>query len=259
MSDATNSTADSTPILEVEGLVYAYGERRAVDGVDFSIARGEVFGFLGPNGAGKTTTLACVSGLLSSFTGEIRFAGRAFTPGRRAEDRRRLGVVPQEIALYSELTGRENLELFGRLYGLEGLELSTAVERGLELAGLEQRAGDRVSTYSGGMKRRLNVVAGDLHRPELLLLDEPTVGVDPQSRNHIFESLFALRDQGRTLVYTTHYMEEAQRLCDRIAILHEGRILAVGTREELAEVAGIPGADLEQVFLQLTGRRLRDG
>jgi ABC-2 type transport system ATP-binding protein len=246
------------PLLEVKDLAFSYGDRPAVRGASFSIRKGEIFGFLGPNGAGKTTTLACIAGLRLPSQGSLAFLGEPFEPAFSPRDRARLGLVPQEIALYDELTGRENLEFFGQLAGLRGGGLDRAVGEALELAGLVERGGDRVSSYSGGMKRRLNLAAGDLHRPELLMLDEPTVGVDPQSRNHVFESLRALTSRGRTLLYTTHYMEEAQRLCDRVAILDQGRVLGVGTAAELAASAGIPGADLEQVFLKVTGRRLRD-
>ena len=188
----------------------------------------------------------------------MHFRDLPFVPAKSVADRRRLGVVPQEIALYEELTGRENLEFFASLNGLNAAQRAESVGQALELAGLTERANDRVKQYSGGMKRRLNLVAGDLHQPELLLLDEPTVGVDPQSRNHIFEALFELRKSGRTLLYTTHYMEEAEKLCDRMAIIHEGTIVAIGTSGELSAKAGIPGANLEEVFLELTGRGLRD-
>lgn len=249
---------DNGAILTVEDLKYAYGDRWAVRGASFEVRRGEILGFLGPNGAGKTTTIACLSGLRANWQGKLTFQGRRFEPARRAEDRRKLGVVPQEPALYEGLTGRENLAFFGSLNGLKGAALREAVARALELAGLAERADEPVKEYSGGMRRRLNFVAGDLHQPELLLLDEPTVGVDPQSRSHLFEALQKLRDSGRSLFYTTHYMEEAQRLCDRVAIMNEGSIMAIGTADELAASAGIPGADLEAVFLKLTGRSLRD-
>lgn len=245
-------------VLEVENLRYAYGDRWAVREASFQVRRGEIFGFLGPNGAGKTTTIACLSGLRANWQGKLTFRGRPFLPARRVSDRRKLGIVPQEPALYDGLSGRENLAFFGSLYGLKGPPLTGAVERALQLAGLTERADDRVKKYSGGMKRRLNFVAADLHQPELLLLDEPTVGVDPQSRSHIFEALRTLRASGRCLFYTTHYMEEAQRLCDRVAIMNEGEIVAIGTLDELAAAAGAPGADLEAVFLKLTGRSLRD-
>jgi ABC-2 type transport system ATP-binding protein len=249
---------DAAALLEVRDLAFAYGDREAVRGISFSIRRGEVFGFLGPNGAGKTTAISCIAGLRRAARGSLRFGESLFEPSLRASDRARLGLVPQEVAVYEELTGRENLEFFGRLAGLRGEGLARAVSEALEVSGLPARADDRVSTYSGGMKRRLNFAAGDLHRPDLLLLDEPTVGVDPQSRSHLFEAVRALASRGRTVLYTTHYMEEAQRLCDRVAILDQGRILGVGTPDELAAAAGLPGADLEGVFLQMTGRRLRD-
>jgi ABC-2 type transport system ATP-binding protein len=245
-------------VLHVENLSYAYGERRAVRAASFNIRKGEIFGFLGPNGAGKTTTISCISGLLANWSGELEFAGKPFHPSRRTADRQKLGVVPQELALYEDLSARENLAFFAGLNGLSGTQRTQAVERALTMSGLEVRADDRVGQYSGGMKRRLNLAIGDLHEPELLLLDEPTAGVDPQSRNHIFDALTEIRRQGRTLLYTTHYMEEAQRLCDRVAVIHDGTVVALGTATELAEQAGVPGANLEQVFLELTGRSLRD-
>jgi ABC-2 type transport system ATP-binding protein len=248
----------SAPLLEVANLGFAYGARRAVDGLSFTVRRGECFGFLGPNGAGKTTALSCIVGLLEGWTGTLRFDGVERRPGHDPALRARIGYVPQELALYEELSARENLEFFGRIAGLEGAELAAAVERGLALAGLRDRARDRVEGFSGGMKRRLNLAIGELHAPELLLLDEPTAGVDPQSRNHLFEALGALLAAGRTLIYTTHYMEEAERLCQRVLVLNDGRAAACGSQEELAAQAGVPGANLERVFLELTGRSLRD-
>ncbi|MEW6741805.1 MAG: ABC transporter ATP-binding protein [Planctomycetota bacterium] len=246
------------PLLEVEGLSYSFNGLEAVDDVSFSIARGEIFGLLGPNGAGKTTTISCIAGLRRPHKGTMRFEGAAFTPGLDGAQRQRLGVVPQELALYDSLTGRENLEFFAATSGVARHTAKARVQAALELAGLQDRAKDRVKTYSGGMKRRLNLVIACLHEPELVILDEPTVGVDPQSRHHIFDALEALSRSGRTLLYTTHYMEEAERLCHRIAIMDAGRVIAIGTAAELAEKAGLPGKDLEQVFLSLTGKRLRD-
>ena len=252
------SSPGAVPLLAVENLAYSYGARRALDGLSFAVQRGECFGFLGPNGAGKPTAPSCIIGLLEGWTGALRFDGEERRPGRDAALRARIGFVPQDLALYEELSARENLEFFGRIAGLVGGELAVAVDRALDIAGLRERAKDRVEAFSGGMKRRLNLAAGELHRPELLLLDEPTAGVDPQSRNHLFEALQALRAEGRTLIYTTHYMEEAERLCERVLILNDGRAAACGTQEELAHAAGVPGANLERVFLELTGRSLRD-
>jgi ABC-2 type transport system ATP-binding protein len=246
------------PLLAIDRLTFRFGERVAVRDASLDCRRGEILGLLGPNGAGKTTLLSCVSGLRDAANGTMQFAGAPFRPARDAAARARLGLVPQELAVYDDLTARENLAFFARLQGVPAARAAAAVQRGLELAGLVERANDRVATFSGGMKRRLNLAIGDLHEPELLLLDEPTVGVDPQSRNHLFEALLALRAQGRTLIYTSHYMEEVQRLCDRIAVMNDGVVVALGTTKELARSAGTPDANLEQVFLTLTGRSLRD-
>ena len=245
-------------LLVVDGLRYSYGTRVAVNSASLTCRRGEILGLLGPNGAGKTTLLSCVAGLLSGFEGALLFAGQAFQPADEPDSRARLGMVPQELALYADMSARENLQFFARMQGVAAGAVAAAVQRGLELAGLVDRADDRVATYSGGMKRRLNLAVGDLHQPELLLLDEPTTGVDPQSRNHLFDCLLALRQQGRTMIYTSHYMEEVQRLCDRIVVMHEGVVIGVGTKAELAAAAGSPDANLEDVFLAMTGRSLRD-
>ncbi len=245
-------------LLHVTDLGVRYGDRVAVAGVSFSIARGEILGLLGPNGAGKTSTISCIAGLRQPDSGSFTFDGAPFRPDADAGARVRIGLVPQSLALYDELTADENLTFFAAIAGLDRKQSAGAVERGLALAGLTDRRRDRVRTFSGGMKRRLNLAAGDLHRPALLVLDEPTVGVDPQSRQHIFEALEGLRAEGRLLLYTTHYMEEAQRLCDRVAIMDEGRILDVGSAAALAERAGLPGENLETVFLKLTGKQLRD-
>ena len=246
------------PVLQVRALAYDYSGKLAVDQVSFEIQPGEFFGLLGPNGAGKSTTIACVSGLLSRFRGDMLFANRPFAPARNLADRQRIGIVPQDLAIYENLTARENLQTFGGLYGLSGKSLQTAIDRQLEIAGLTDRAKDLVKTYSGGMKRRLNLACGLIHQPQLVLLDEPTVGVDPQSRNHLFESLKQIQADGTTILYTTHYMEEAERLCDRIGIMHGGKIVACGTARELATQSGLDNPNLEQVFLQLTGRSLQD-
>jgi ABC-2 type transport system ATP-binding protein len=245
-------------LLEVRSLRFAYKQRLAVRDATFAIRQGENFGFIGPNGAGKTTTISCISGLLAGWEGEMRFQGQPFVPANKLEDRRKLGVVPQNLAIYENLSARENLEFFGRLNGYRGGRLREAVNDALQLAGLIDRANDRVREYSGGMKRRLNLAVGVIHRPQLLLLDEPTVGVDAQSRNQIFEALLKLRRAGQTLLYTTHYMEEAQRLCDRVAVMNDGRVVALGTLQQLAAAADLPEGNLEDVFLKLTGRSLRD-
>ncbi|MDI3241986.1 ABC transporter ATP-binding protein [Arthrobacter sp. AL08] len=224
-------------VLDVSGLVKRYGELTAVGGVSFHIGAGETFGLLGPNGAGKTTIISMVAGLIAANEGTVRVAGQEMDPSR-TEAKRNIGLVPQELAIYPDLTARENLKFFGRLQGLTGSRLTQRTNEVLELIGLADRAGDQTKKYSGGMKRRLNIGIGLLHRPTLLILDEPTVGVDPQSRNAILESVEKLSVDGMAVLYTTHYMEEAERLCDRIAIIDEGRIQAEGTREQLITLTG---------------------
>lgn len=245
-------------LLSIQQLSYSFGNRKAVKDVSFEVKQGEIFGLLGANGAGKTTTISCIAGLRKDWTGQMLFNGQQFSPAVQANDRLRLGYVPQELAIYPNLTAEENLRFFAKLSRVSSSEIKQVVASNLELAGLTDRRRDLVSSFSGGMQRRLNLACGLVHSPALILLDEPTVGVDPQSRNHIFETLMRLRSQGHSLIYTTHYMEEAQRLCDRIAIMHEGNIVAIGTHEELALSIGDRQANLEQVFLQLTGRSLRD-
>ena len=294
--------------IRVEGLRKSYGDLLAVDGVSFEVRQGETFGLLGPNGAGKTTTIGMIAGMLRPDQGTVHLDGHE-DPTRPAV-RRLIGVAPQALALYTELTGEENLAFFGRLYGLSGARLRERVEWALSFSGLADRRKDRVHGYSGGMQRRLNLVCGLLHDPPVVVMDEPTAGVDPQSRNLIFENIDALKLQGRTILYTTHYMEEAERLCDRVAILDHGKILALDTVNALLRAHGglstvevefadrpksleglggawdkgkwriqtdqpvqvlsrvsaaglfssvsIRGANLEAVFLQLTGRSLRD-
>ena len=298
----------SFQMIEARALEKRYGDLRAVDGVDFEIRPGETFGLLGPNGAGKTTTIHMLVGAIAPDAGSVRIEGQE--DPTRAALRRSVGMAPQDLAIYEELTAEENLAFFARLHGLAGREVKERVAEGLELAGLTERRGRRASTYSGGMKRRLNLACALVHRPKVLFCDEPTVGVDPQSRNHVFERIERLREEGVTLIYTTHYMEEAERLCDRVAIMDHGRILALDTVEGLleahggsssvqAELASVPAGDelggtldgrtlrietdkpfeaiarlgrskagimelrverpdLERVFLNLTGRSLRD-
>jgi ABC-2 type transport system ATP-binding protein len=219
-------------IVEAQSLVKRYSTVEAVKGLSFAIRRGEIFGFLGPNGAGKSTTISMLSCLLEPSAGTANVAGYDVVKAS-SEVKRRIGLVPQELALYETLSARDNLDYFGRIYGLHGRGLRRRVDEVLEMVGLSERARAAVKTYSGGMKRRLNIAAGLLHHPEVLFLDEPTVGVDPQSRNAIFEHVERLRDEGMTILYTTHYMEEAERLCDRVAIIDEGRIVALDTPRKL--------------------------
>lgn len=285
-------------MLRITELIKSFGDHRAVDGVSLNIQRGEIFGLLGPNGAGKSTTINIAVGLLRPDSGRVQIDLGNGTHGDPIDHtvRNRLGVAPQALALYDELTAEENLAFFGRIYGLGGSHLAQRVAALLDAVGLADRRRSRVKTFSGGMKRRLNLAVAIIHDPPLILLDEPTVGVDPHSRNAIFDMLLRLKAEGRTMVYTTHYMEEAQRLCDRVAIIDRGRILAEGAVESLITAHGgrsvltldhagesrrietddpirelepllragsvsgvrIDRPDLESVFLHLTGRSLRD-
>lgn len=222
----------ASPVLECAHLVKQFGDLTAVDDVSFSVAPGETYGLLGPNGAGKTTTISMIAGLLQATSGQVQVLGSRIDPAaNRAKGA--IGLVPQDIALYPDLSATENLSFFGRLQGLSGKELDRRIDVVLDVVGLADRAKDRIETYSGGMKRRANIAVGMLHEPTLLILDEPTVGVDPQSRNSILESVDALGASGMAVIYTTHYMEEAERLCDRIGIIDDGRLVAEGTRSEL--------------------------
>ena len=281
-------------MLSLRDLRKRFGDRVAVDGLSLEVRRGEILGLLGPNGAGKSTTIHMAVGLLDPDEGEVDIDGRG-SP-RNPEVRRLLGVAPQSIALYDALTPEENLRFFGRVQGLSGRVLDERVEWALSFAALSDRRRDRSGVLSGGMKRRLNLAAALVHDPALILLDEPTVGVDPQSRNAILDRVVELRTADRAVVYTTHYMDEAARICDRIAIVDGGRVLALGTTAELLSRHGgdpilvvvqdgaerriptrdpagelsrilasgrvddfrVERADLEAVFLHLTGRRLRD-
>ena len=242
-------------MLEVVDLHKRYGVTPALAGVSVRVGEGEMFGLLGPNGAGKTTLLSIVSCLLTPISGEVRFRGKKVNPADK-EVRRLIGLVPQELAVYGELTARENLVFFGRLYGLGGAELPRRTAEVLELIGLTDRADQRVEAFSGGMKRRLNLGVALVHQPKLLLLDEPTTGVDPQSRNHIFEGVRRLNKAGTTVVYTTHYMEEVQALCTRVGIIDHGQLVACDDLNALlrqrpgvirAHLSGIPAALRDQV------------
>jgi ABC-2 type transport system ATP-binding protein len=219
-------------MLDAQSLKKSYGALQAVDGISLHVAKGETVGLLGPNGAGKTTTVSMISGLLQPDSGTVRIEGVPML-GDRNPVKRRIGLVPQDLALYEELPAMANLRLFAALYGISGVAAAKAIDRALELVGLRDRAKDRIQTFSGGMKRRLNLAAALLHDPQVLLLDEPTVGVDPQSRNAIFDNLETLKSQGKTLIYTTHYMEEAERLCDRIVIVDHGKVVANDTLDGL--------------------------
>ena len=225
------------PVLECRGLRKSFGERVAVDGVSFHIAEGETYGLLGPNGAGKTTTISMICGLLQSDGGEVLVAGTRMTPSSVGV-KARIGLVPQDLAVYPDLTARENLSFFARLYGMDGKTRRARIDEVLEITSLADRADDAAKEFSGGMKRRLNIAVGLLHRPRLLVLDEPTAGVDPQSRNAILENVAHLSDEGLAVLYTTHYMEEAERLCDRVGIIDLGELKAEGNRRELVGSIG---------------------
>lgn len=281
-------------MLTLANVRKTFGPTVAVDGLSLTVKKGEILGLLGPNGAGKSTSVSMSVGLLAPDAGTVVIDG--YGDPADPNVRRAIGVAPQALALYDKLTGAENLRFFGEMYGLSGVALDQRVKWALDFVGLTDRRDDHVGGYSGGMKRRINLAAAMIHDPQLLLLDEPTVGVDPQSRNKIFESIEALHSQGRTIIYTTHYMEEAERLCDRIAIIDGGKLLALGTLNELLASHGGPPTlmvktngeerrmqttdplaelnriaatamieafqmerpTLEQVFLRLTGRSLRD-
>ena len=225
------------PILEVNNLVKKYAELTAVNGISFDIQQGEIFSLLGPNGAGKTTTISVLSTLYLPTSGDAQIAGFSVTKQPMAV-REVIGVVPQDLALYEDLTARENLAFWGQMYNLFGTSLNKRVDEVLEQIGLSDRANQRVKTYSGGMKRRVNIGVGLLHRPRLLFMDEPTVGIDPQSRRAILDSVKELNRQGMTVLYTTHYMEEAQELSNRVGIIDHGDLIALGTQAELTRQVG---------------------
>jgi linearmycin/streptolysin S transport system ATP-binding protein len=239
-------------MLECRGLRRSFGDLVAVDGVGFHIDPGEAYGLLGPNAAGKTTTISMIAGLLEPDDGEVVVAGQPMTThARRAKNA--IGYVPQDLAIYPDLSARENLLFFARLYGMPTAEAKRRSAEVLELTGLADRAGDQTKKYSGGMKRRLNIGIGLLHRPKLLILDEPTAGVDPQSRNAILESVENLSGAGMAVLYTTHYMEEAERLCDRVGIIDHGKLIAEGTRKELVSLVG----ERDHVRMSATGELAR--
>lgn len=242
-----NRQSDDFPaLIEVRGLGKNFGEIQAVDDVSFEARGGEIFGLLGPNGAGKSTTIGCISGLLKPSSGEVRLLGYDVVT-RGPESRRSLGVVPQELAIYEDLSARENLKYWASAYGLRGKMLEGRVQAVLSAIGLTDRATEPVSRFSGGMKRRLNFGCSVVHEPEILLLDEPTVGVDPQSRERLLDLVRDEVARGTCVLYTTHYMEEAQVLCDRLAIIDHGKIIASGTLEDLRHLVG------EKDIVRMTG------
>ena len=241
-------------MIAVENLSKKFGELQAVDRISFTVSQGELFGFLGPNGAGKTTTICMVSGLLRPDGGTVLIENYNLWESPRAA-KRLLGLVPQDLALYQEFSARENLRFWGGLYGVSRSQLKQNTEELLERVGLADRAREPVSRYSGGMKRRLNLAIGLVHKPKVLLLDEPTAGIDPQARNNILELIRDIAGQGTTIILTTHYLEEAERLCDRIAIIDHGRILQTGSVSELAKVVG--DRDVITLHGKFTAERLR--
>ena len=226
-----------TNILDVQNLAKNYGDFQAVKGISFNIKEGEIFSLLGPNGAGKTTTISMLSTLYAPTSGDATIAGHSVTKDPIAV-RNAIGVVPQDLALYEDLTARENLTFWGQMYGLSGTALKNRVEEVLGQIGLVDKAKDRVKTYSGGMKRRVNIGVGLLHKPKLLFMDEPTVGIDPQSRRAILDTVKDLNKQGMTVLYTTHYMEEAEELSNRVGIIDHGELIAIGTQKELTQQVG---------------------
>jgi ABC-2 type transport system ATP-binding protein len=242
-------------MLQVDALKKSYGSVVAVNGVSLSAGASEIVGLLGPNGAGKTTTVSMIAGLVRPDSGSVRIEGRVLD-GDTDPKKRRIGLVPQDLALFDELTALANLQLFAALYNLDRAAAERAIGAALELVGLADRASDRVKNYSGGMKRRLNLAAALLHDPQILLLDEPTVGVDPQSRNAIFDNLEVLKKRGKTLVYTTHYMEEAERLCDRIIIIDHGQVVANDTLQGLYRQLPVTNLLAVELDEKLNGFRL---
>ncbi|CAH0120490.1 MULTISPECIES: ABC transporter ATP-binding protein [unclassified Paenibacillus] len=247
MTQATIQSAAET-ILEVSNLRKSYAKKQALQDVTFSLKAGTSFGFLGPNGAGKSTTMKILTGIVKADGGSARLFGREMTENPDAVSRY-IGYVPQEITLYEKLSAYDNLEFFGQTYGIRGNELKRRIYDVLERTGLSERAKQEVQTFSGGMKRRINIAAALLHRPKLLILDEPTVGIDPQSRNHIFDLIRELNREGVTIIYSTHYMEEVEALCDEVAIMDQGSVKAIGPLGELLERYGRKAIYLEAAGL----------
>jgi ABC-2 type transport system ATP-binding protein len=236
------------PLVEMKDVVKRYGATLSVDHLNLTIAEGEIYGLLGPNGAGKSTTIKMLSGILAANFGEIRLDGISVAM-HPIEVKRRIGLVPQEMAIYSGLTAEENLIFFARLYGLRGTKLAGQVEEALDFVGLSDHRFERPETFSGGMKRRLNIACAIMHRPKLIIMDEPTVGIDPQSRNHILESVKKLNALGSTILYTSHYIEEVESICTRVGIMDHGHLIASGTQDELRQMVAIQ----EKLSIQVAG------
>lgn len=247
----------TTPLLEVRGLKKSFKQHEVIKSIDFHVDQGEILCFLGPNGAGKSTTINIITGALRSDAGSIIYRNTNIYDSLIAY-KQHLGIVPQDLALYEDLSAAQNVTFFASLYGLTGSQLKNGTQFALEFVGLSDKSGDKVSTFSGGMKRRLNIACAIAHHPELLIMDEPTVGIDPQSRNHILNGVRELCDQGMTILYTTHYMEEVEAISTRIIIIDEGEIIATGTNDQLKAQFDCVDESLETVFLKLTGKSLRD-
>ena len=250
---------DKEIILKTKDLTKKYGNNVVVDNLNIEIRKGEVFGLLGPNGAGKSTTMNMICNLIKPDLGNVEFMGKDFRKNKK-ELSARLGYIPQHLAIHGNLKAWENVELFTSLYGIKGNELKSRIDESLEYVGLMERRNDYAKTFSGGMKRRLNIACAIGHHPDLLIFDEPTVGIDPQSRNFILEKIKESNKNGTTVIYTSHYMEEVEAICTRIAIMDNGKIIASGTSEELKKlvVEDTSSITLEEVFLTLTGKKLRD-
>ena len=246
-------------ILKTVDLTKKYDNRTVVDNLNLEIKKGEVFGLLGPNGAGKSTTMNMICNLIKPDFGNVEFMGKDFRKNKR-ELSGKLGYIPQHLAIHGNLKAWENVELFTSLYGIKGAELKSRINESLEYVGLSERRNDYAKTFSGGMKRRLNIACAIGHHPELIIFDEPTVGIDPQSRNFILEKIRESNKNGATVIYTSHYMEEVEAICTRIAIMDNGKVIASGTSEELKKLVSdnTNSITLEEVFLTLTGKKLRD-
>lgn len=245
-------------ILEINSLRKTFGEKTVVNGLSFKVNEGEILGFLGPNGAGKSTTISMIITILNFDEGKVLFEGREVNSDDN-DFKKILGYVPQDIALFNDLSAYENVKFFGSLYGLKGSYLNNRVNETLELVGLYDRKNDYPDSFSGGMKRRLNIACSIVHKPKILIMDEPTVGIDPQSRNNILEVVKSLRDEGTTIIYTSHYMEEVEAICNRIIILDNGQIVEFGYKDEIKTKYRSKGLNnLEEIFLYITGKELRD-